>query len=167
MLNDDAALAERAKCLGERLLAAGYRLATAESCTGGWIAKVITDLPGSSRWFERGWVVYSNAAKASELAVPEVLLADHGAVSAEVVKALAAGAQQRSGAECSLAVSGVAGPDGGTAEKPVGLVWLAWGLPGGRIEAQRWHFKGDREAVRRQAVAVALEGLLERLDEGP
>ncbi|ABI56833.1 CinA family protein [Alkalilimnicola ehrlichii MLHE-1] len=163
MLNDDAALAERAGRLAELLTRRQWRLAVAESCTGGWIGKVITDLAGSSDWFERGWIVYSNAAKVADLGVPEALLARHGAVSAPVVEALAAGARERSGANAALSVSGVAGPTGGTAEKPVGLVWFGWALPSGRVCCERRLFAGDREAVRREAVALALDGLRERL----
>ncbi len=152
-----------AVAVGDALLRCGARVATAESCTGGWIAKVLTDIAGSSAWFERGWVTYSNTAKQQDLGVTEALLASHGAVSEAAVLAMAQGALERSGAEFAVAVSGVAGPAGGTAAKPVGTVWTAWAW---RIEASVEsravcrHFPGDREAVRRQTVVFALEGLL-------
>lgn len=151
-----------AVAVGEALLARGARLATAESCTGGWIAKVLTDVAGSSAWFERGWVTYSNAAKQEELAVsPELLLAS-GAVSEPVVLAMAMGALERAGADFAVAVSGVAGPGGGTVEKPVGTVWTAWAWRSDGVAMARAacrHFPGDREAVRRQTVVFALDGL--------
>lgn len=149
--------------VGEALLQRGVRVATAESCTGGWIAKVLTDIAGSSAWFERGWVTYSNAAKQQDLGVSAALLASQGAVSEAVVLAMARGALERSGAEFAVAVSGVAGPAGGTPAKPVGTVWTAWAW---RTEAAvgsraaHSQFSGDREAVRRQTVVFALEGLL-------
>jgi len=152
-----------AVAVGEALLRRGARVATAESCTGGWIAKVCTDIAGSSAWFERGWVTYSNTAKQQELGVSAALLASHGAVSEAVVLAMALGALERSGAEFAVAVSGVAGPAGGTAAKPVGTVWTAWAWRNeGAVEsrAERSQLPGDREAVRRQTVIFALEGLL-------
>jgi nicotinamide-nucleotide amidase len=152
-----------AVAVGEALLQRGARLATAESCTGGWIAKVLTDIAGSSAWFDRGWVTYSNAAKQQDLGVTEALLASHGAVSEAVVLAMARGALERSGAEFALAVSGVAGPAGGTAAKPVGTVCTAWAWrteAGVGARAERSQFPGDREAIRRQTVVFALEGLL-------
>lgn len=149
--------------LAEALLARGWMLATAESCTGGWIAKRITDRPGSSRWFERGLVTYGNSAKTDLLGVPAALLAVDGAVSEATVRAMVAGLLARSPVQAALAVSGVAGPEGGTAEKPVGLVWIAWGLRGAEPVARAFRFAGDRDAVRRQAVEAALGGLLERL----
>lgn len=158
--NDIAALVAE---LAARLSARGERLATAESCTGGWIAKCCTDLAGSSDWFERGFVTYSNAAKSEMLGVPGDLIEVHGAVSEAVVESMAAGALAHSRADWSLAVSGVAGPDGGTADKPVGTVWFAWAAAGGEPEAECRHLPGDREAVRRASVGVALTGLLTRL----
>ena len=146
-----------------RLGASGDRLVTAESCTGGWVAKACTDLPGSSGWFLGGVVAYSNALKAALLGVPEDTLDRHGAVSEPVVRAMAAGALARLGGTVAVAVSGIAGPDGSTPDKPVGTVWFAWArLSGGRVEisAERARFDGDREAVRRQAVLRALDGVI-------
>ena len=146
-----------------RLGASGDRLVTAESCTGGWVAKACTDLPGSSGWFLGGVVAYSNALKAALLGVPENTLDRHGAVSEPVVRAMAAGALARLGGTVAVAVSGIAGPDGSTPDKPLGTVWFAWArLSGGRVEisAERARFDGDREAVRRQAVLRALDGVI-------
>jgi nicotinamide-nucleotide amidase len=154
----DAVLEKLARSVGEALLARGWRAATAESCTGGWIAKALTDIPGSSLWFTTGYVTYANEAKVRELSVPQELLAAHGSVSEPVVAAMAATAKDRASADVTVAVSGIAGPDGGSVEKPVGTVWFAWAFPEGlKSEARR--FTGDREAVRRFAVAYALEGL--------
>jgi len=154
---DLAALAER---LGSALRARSWTLAAAESCTGGWIAKVVTDIPGSSAWFVAGYVVYSNDAKVRMLGVPAATIAEHGAVSEPVVVALAEHARRDSGADLSVAVSGIAGPGGGTPAKPVGTVWFAWSGPDG-TRTERRRFDGDRESVRRQSVAVALQGLAE------
>jgi nicotinamide-nucleotide amidase len=151
--------------LGGALAARGWHVATAESCTGGWIAKAITDVAGSSNWFGTGWVTYSNAAKTRLLGVPADVIDAQGAVSEAVVRAMAETARRNAGAELAVAVSGVAGPGGGTAAKPVGLVWFAWAAPGG-VRAESRNFAGDREAVRRQAVAHALRGLLELAGEG-
>ncbi|MFP4607675.1 MAG: CinA family protein [Thiohalospira sp.] len=159
---DDAALAGLAKRLGERLAAAGWRVTAAESCTGGWIAKAVTDIPGSSGWFDTALVTYANAAKERLLGVPPADLETFGAVSEPVVRAMAAGVRDWAGADLACATSGIAGPGGGTPEKPVGRVWLAWAGPAG-VAAACYDFAGDREAVRRQTVAVALEGLLERV----
>jgi len=149
--------------IGDQLRASDLRLVTAESCTGGWIAKVITDIPGSSEWFDRGLVAYSNVAKMDLLDVRETTLAEWGAVSAETVAEMAAGALQRSGAEVAVAVSGIAGPAGGTPDKPVGTVYLAWMLEGGLLHTECRHFAGDRAAVRQQTVVAALEGILDVL----
>jgi nicotinamide-nucleotide amidase len=137
-------------------------MATAESCTGGLIAAACTELSGSSEWFERGFVTYSNAAKTALLGVPEALIAEHGAVSEPVARAMAAGALLNSRAQFSVAVTGVAGPTGGSADKPVGTVWLAWATPTG-VTAERYRFPGDRAAVRHATVVKALVGLLEHL----
>jgi nicotinamide-nucleotide amidase len=146
--------------LGRALHVRGWRLFAAESCTGGWIAKVLTDVAGSSQWFDGGVVSYSNAAKTALLGVSTDVLAAHGAVSEETVCAMAEGARARFGTELAVAVSGIAGPGGGTADKPVGLVHFAWAAPGGTTAARRI-FAGNRDAVRRQAVALALERLVE------
>jgi nicotinamide-nucleotide amidase len=168
MLPTDRDLEALALRVGRALLVRSWRAATAESCTGGWIAKALTDVPGSSQWFDGGVVSYSNAAKQRLLGVSSELLAAHGAVSEPVVRAMAEGARTRSGVEVAVAVSGVAGPDGGTPEKPVGTVWLAWALPSGTI-AERQEIGGGREAVRRASVAYALERLLALVwsDEAP
>lgn len=141
-------------------------MSAAESCTGGLIAAACTDLAGSSDWFERGFVSYSNAAKTDLLGVPAELIEAHGAVSEPVALAMARGALQRSAAQLAVAVTGVAGPGGGSVAKPVGLVWLAWAWRGddGQLQAQalEQHFAGDRAAVRRATVVVALQGLLAR-----
>ena len=147
-------LAEQA---GRALLAARLRVSTAESCTGGGVASALTDVPGASDWFERGYVTYSNEAKVQDLGVDAQLLAAHGAVSAVVVEQMAAGALNASGADLALAVSGVAGPDGGTRDKPVGLVYFAVLRRGGRPEVSRGQFPGDRAAVRSAAVDKALQ----------
>jgi nicotinamide-nucleotide amidase len=161
---DDAALTALAGQVGAALRRAGYRLATAESCTGGWIAKSLTDLPGSSAWFEAGVVAYANAAKSGLLGVPADVLAAEGAVSRGVAEAMATGARRACSADMTVAVTGIAGPGGGTPDKPVGTVWFAWSGPGG-LRAQCLQFDGDRDAVRRQAVAVALEGVLTQLSD--
>jgi nicotinamide-nucleotide amidase len=162
----DADLQALTETVAKELTAAGARLATAESCTGGWIAKACTDLPGSSRWFLGGAVAYADAAKAALLGVPEPLLKVRGAVSEPVVRAMAQGALERFQADYSIAVSGVAGPDGGTPDKPVGTVWFAWGRRGQggetHISTRCEQLPGDRESVRRWTVHRALRGLLER-----
>ena len=160
---DDDALTALARDLASVLRARALRLVTAESCTGGWVAKVCTDLPGSSRWFEHGLVTYSNTAKTALLGVPNATLEAAGAVSGETAQAMARGAQGDVTERVAVAITGVAGPDGGTAAKPVGLVWFAWALPDGRVETQAEQFSGDRAAVRRQSVALALSGLTDRL----
>jgi nicotinamide-nucleotide amidase len=153
---------ELARKVGEALKAKGLRLATAESCTGGWVAMALTAIPGSSDWFERGYVTYSNAAKQEDLGVAEATLGQHGAVSEEVAREMAAGAATRARAQVALAITGVAGPTGGSAEKPVGLVCFAW-AHGSKMASETRRFDGDRESVRRQSVIHALEGVLEAL----
>ncbi len=148
--------------LAAQLLQRQWMLATAESCTGGLIAGACTDLSGSSNWFERGFVTYSNAAKSEQLGVPATLIDTHGAVSEDVARAMAAGAMQHSRAQVAVAVTGVAGPTGGTAEKPVGLVWFGFALPG-QVLTEKMHFAGDRAAVRAATVRHALTRLLELL----
>ncbi len=147
-----------AEAVVHHLTSRQQRLALAESCTGGWVAKVITDIPGSSAIFDRGFVTYSNAAKSELLGVDPALIAHHGAVSEAVVAAMVRGTLQRSAAQQAAAVSGVAGPGGGTPEKPVGTVWIGWG-DRHTLRTQCYHFSGGREAVRQQAVVALLRGL--------
>ena len=161
--HDDEALGLLAASLAAELKVRGRMLATAESCTGGWIAKVCTDLAGSSAWFERGMVSYSNEAKQDLLGVKASEIYRFGAVSEEVVAAMARGAVERSRADCAVAVSGIAGPDGGSPDKPVGTVCFGWAMPNDVIETETRLFSGDREEVRRATVVAALEGLLLRL----
>lgn len=151
------------EALAGALRARGWRLATAESCTGGLIAAACTSLAGSSDWFERGFVTYSNEAKTELLGVPEALLAEHGAVSETVARAMAEGARQRSSAQRAVAVTGIAGPGGATPGKPVGTVWLAVARSEGVTTAQRLLLAGDRAAVRHQTVTHALRALLASL----
>jgi len=151
-----AALAERA---GAALQACGWTAATAESCTGGLVAGAITDVAGSSNWFDRGFVTYSNAAKQAMLDVPASLIDEHGAVSEPVARAMAEGAIAHSDADVAVAITGIAGPGGGTPRKPVGLVCFAFALRSGTVESSSRRFDGDRAAVREAAVAFALEGL--------
>lgn len=148
--------------LAEILQKKGWMMATAESCTGGLIAGACTDLSGSSAWFERGFVTYSNAAKSELLGVDAALIEAHGAVSEAVARAMAAGALAHSKAQVSVAVTGVAGPTGGSADKPVGTVWFGWATPAG-VFAEHRRFDGNRAAVRQATVAHALAGLLARL----
>ena len=157
---NDAALQAQAQALGEQLLARRLSLVTAESCSGGWIAKLMTDIAGSSAWFDCGMVVYSYEAKQTLLGVCAQTLEEHGAVSRETVLEMVSGALARSGAGIAVAVTGIAGPGGGSEGKPVGTVWIGWKQRGGYARAQVFHFAGDREAVRRQTVAAAIDGLL-------
>jgi nicotinamide-nucleotide amidase len=136
----------------------GWHMATAESCTGGLIAAACTGLAGSSDWFDRGWVTYSNAAKSQLLGVPADLIERHGAVSEPVARAMALGARERAGVQVAVAVTGIAGPDGGSADKPVGTVWFGW-CAGDRVWTAQQCFSGDRAAVRAQTVAYALARL--------
>jgi nicotinamide-nucleotide amidase len=149
--------------VGRHLLATRRRVVTAESCTGGWISKALTDIPGSSQWFELAFVTYSNAAKTRQLGVRTATLVRDGAVSEAVAREMARGALRKSGAEVAVAVTGIAGPDGGTLSKPVGTVWLCWGERRGRkveLRTRKIRFTGDRKAVRAGSVALALRGLL-------
>ncbi|MEA3278538.1 MAG: nicotinamide-nucleotide amidase [Pseudomonadota bacterium] len=152
-----------ARELGRHIRAQNLQLAIAESCTGGWVAKVVTDIPGSSDWFDRGFVTYSDDAKREMLDVSPDSIAVHGAVSAEVVCAMAQGALAHSKAGVAVAVSGIAGPGGGSEEKPVGTVFFAWVRKGREPLTQRVQFAGNREEVRHQSVRLALERLLELL----
>lgn len=148
--------------LGVRLKKRKLMLATAESCTGGWVAQAVTSISGSSNWFERGFVTYSNAAKKELLGVRSATLARHGAVSEAIAREMAAGALRRSRAQIAVAVTGIAGPGGGTRKKPVGLVCFAWATKKGGAQSATRRFAGGRDTVRRRSVAFALQGLLER-----
>jgi len=163
----DPKLVALAAELGQRLKACGWTCTTAESCTGGLVAGAITAISGSSEWFERGYVTYSNEAKHLELAVPSDVLESHGAVSEATARALAVGAMNRSGAEIAVAVTGVAGPTGGSVAKPVGMVCFAWARRDGLVEAQTQRFAGDRAAVREASVEAALAGLVSRIPAPP
>lgn len=156
---DDATIRRLSEDLGARLRAAHERLVTAESCTGGWIAKAVTDIAGSSDWFDCGMAAYSYEAKQALLGVRPQTLEQHGAVSRETVVEMVSGALVNSGASVAVAVTGIAGPGGGSADKPVGTVWIGWKRRGGYARAEVFHFAGDRDAVRRQTVATALQGL--------
>ena len=166
MVQTDDQLSGLARELGERLRTRGWRVASAESCTGGWLAKSFTDVPGSSSWFGWGFVTYANEAKTAMVGVSPELIAEHGAVSEAVVCAMAEGARRASGADVAVAVSGIAGPHGERPGKPIGTIWIAWTSDAG-THAEHNVFAGDREAVRRQSVAQALRGLLAELDRFP
>ncbi len=153
-------LFELAGLLGQLLKAKGKTVATAESCTGGWIAQTITDVPGSSVWFDRGFVTYSNAAKVDMLAVNPQTLGQYGAVSAETATEMAKGTLAHSHADIAVAVTGIAGPEGGTAEKPVGTVFIAWADKNGQAKWVKRQFTGDRRQIREQTVRCAIEGML-------
>ena len=154
-----------ARRVGERLRAGAEVLVTAESCTGGWVAQAVTSVAGSSAWFDRGFVTYSNAAKQEMLGVRPQTLRAHGAVSEETAREMARGALERSAGTLAVAITGIAGPGGGSAGKPVGSVCFAWAR-GGAVHSETHHFRGDRESVRRQSVALALEGVLKALAGG-
>ena len=160
----DAALYDLAERLGAELKQRGLMIATAESCTGGWIAEAITAVPGSSDWFERGYVTYTYISKREMLGVRSDTLGTHGAVSEETVREMALGAVERSHAQVSVAVSGTAGPSGGSPGKPVGTVCFAWAIEDA-VKSDTRHFDGDREAVRRQSVVHALKGVLQLLSQ--
>ena len=161
----DDELTDLAAQLSRALQAREWKLTTAESCTGGWVAKLLTDIAGSSAWFERGFVTYSNAAKQELLDVRAVTLKDFGAVSEQTAREMVTGALAHSPAEVALAITGIAGPGGGTPDKPVGLVWFAWARRSGALRVAQQQFSGDRETVRRQAVATALQGALRVLSD--
>jgi nicotinamide-nucleotide amidase len=165
MPDTDRDLARLAARVGRHLLDTRRGVATAESCTGGWIAKSLTDIAGSSQWFVEGFVTYSNESKVLRLGVPRSVLRGEGAVSAAAVRAMAIGALKRTGAQLAVAVTGIAGPGGAVPGKPVGTVWLGWAERHGRairVAVQLKHFRGGRDAVRRKTVRAALEGLLDR-----
>lgn len=151
--------------LGGLLKAHGLMLVTAESCTGGGVAQLVTEVGGSSAWFERGFITYSNLSKQEMLGVLDVTLDRYGAVSEAVVREMVEGALHHSHAQLALAVSGIAGPDGGTQDKPVGTVWFAWGMRHGAIHAQRHQLAGNRAEVRAQAVRIALQGTIDLLNQ--
>lgn len=151
--------------LGGLLKSHGMMLATAESCTGGGAAQAVTEVAGSSGWFDRGFITYSNLSKQQMLDVSESSLRQHGAVSEVVVREMVAGALRHSSAQVALAVSGIAGPDGGTPDKPVGTVWFAWGLRDGIVNARVYHLDGNRSEVRSRAVRIALQGVVDLLGQ--
>ncbi|EPG3958058.1 nicotinamide-nucleotide amidase [Klebsiella oxytoca] len=161
----DSELMQLSEQVGQALKARGATVTTAESCTGGWVAKTLTDIAGSSAWFERGFVTYSNEAKSQMIGVSEATLLDHGAVSEPVVVEMAIGALRAARADYAISVSGIAGPDGGSAEKPVGTVWFGVASASGQGVTQRECFAGDREAVRRQATAYALNLLWQQFQQ--
>lgn len=156
-----AELEQLASALGEALLARGWRVATAESCTGGWVGQVLTSIPGSSAWYDRGFITYANAAKMEMLDVPAATLETRGAVSEDTASAMAHGALAHSHAQVSLAVTGIAGPGGGSPQKPVGIICYAWALSDGTEVTSTCRLSGDRDEIRARAVAAALRGLLE------
>ena len=147
--------------LGDKLLARGWMVATAESCTGGWVGQLLTSLAGSSAWYERGFIAYANAAKSEMLGVTADILEIHGAVSEETACAMATGALTHSHAQASLAITGIAGPGGGTPQKPVGMVCYGWAFTDGTVISSNCRLSGDREEVRSRAVAAALRGLID------
>jgi nicotinamide-nucleotide amidase len=162
----DQALFDLASRAGLALKARGWMLVTAESCTGGWVSECVTMVPGSSEWFERGFVTYTNVAKREMLGVRSQTLDTYGAVSEQTVREMVVGALASSHGQVAVAVSGVAGPAGGTPQKPVGMVCLAWATRASEATVTTRQFGGDREAVRRQSVIVALEGVLEAVRRG-
>ncbi|MEK6594069.1 MAG: nicotinamide-nucleotide amidohydrolase family protein [Pseudomonadota bacterium] len=161
----DAGLYALAEHVGQALKTRGFMLATAESCTGGWIAEAVTMVPGSSAWFERGFVTYTYISKREMLGVKAATLEQHGAVSEHTVAEMAQGALAGSHAQIAVAVSGTAGPGGGTPGKPVGTVCIAWNAKGGAARSETQHFAGDREMVRKQSVLRALQGILDLLQD--
>jgi nicotinamide-nucleotide amidase len=162
-MSSDLELAALATDLGQALKRRRLKLAVAESCTGGWLGKCITDVAGSSAWFDRGFVTYSNRAKQDLLGVQAPTLLQYGAVSEQTAREMAEGVLLRSTADLGVAITGIAGPDGGSGDKPVGTVWFAYARRGAAVETHTQRFPGDRDAVRRAAVAEALRGLAQRL----
>lgn len=159
----DEELLDMAHLLGQKLHEKGWMLTTAESCTGGWLAQLITAIPGSSAWFDRGFITYSNQSKQDMLGVSAESLETHGAVSEETVQEMAAGALKNSRAHISASISGIAGPGGGTRQKPVGMVCNGWATADGMTLSTTCRLSGDREEIRSRAVAAALRGLIELL----
>ena len=156
----DDSLDELAARVGDALKARGWMLASAESCTGGWVGEAVTAISGSSQWYERGFITYTNLAKQEMLGVSQATLEAHGAVSEETVQEMALGALRHSHADVAVAISGIAGPAGGTPDKPVGTVCFAWTTQNGALYSEKYLFPGDRRDVRHQAVTMALEGVL-------
>lgn len=165
-MSHDPLMLEMAERLGHALLQHRLRLATAESCTGGGLAYAITAVPGSSQWFERGFITYSNDAKEEMLSVPDDVLAKHGAVSEQTAASMAIGALVHTPADVAVSITGIAGPDGGTKEKPVGTVCFGWSRRGGNTRTAKVLFEGDRVRVREQSILTALQGLLDMLGGG-
>jgi len=159
----DAELYELSGRVGDALKARKLMMAAAESCTGGWIGQAVTMVPGSSKWFDRGFVTYTNLAKKQMLGVTQRSLGNYGAVSEDVAAEMARGAIRHSAADVSVAITGIAGPTGGSRSKPVGLVWFAWAVRGGAVQTRCFRFKGNRTEIRLQSVAVALQGLIDLL----
>lgn len=151
--------------IGQSLVQRDWMLVTAESCTGGWVGQAVTAVSGSSAWYERGYITYSNTAKCEMLGVQQATLDHYGAVSPQTAQEMATGALNRSHAQISVSITGIAGPDGGTAAKPVGMVCFAWATQDGLVQQETHYFSGDRESIRRQAVATALEGVLIMLND--
>lgn len=164
---DDKELLLLSQQLGDLLQAVGLLMVTAESCTGGWIGQMITAVPGSSAWYDRGFITYSNLAKQQMLGVQPVTLARHGAVSEQIAREMALGAIKMSQAQVAVAVTGIAGPEGGSQEKPVGTVCFAWVIKNQLTRSQTCLFMGDREAIRRQSVATGLVKSIELLKSIP
>lgn len=165
-MSESVELFELARNIGTGLLARGEQIALAESCTGGLVAKLLTDVAGSSAWFERGLVTYTNVAKHELLGVPMSVFETAGAVSEVCVRAMAEGVIAHSHAHWAVAITGIAGPAGGSPDKPVGTVWIAWTRRSGATDSLRFHFDGDRESVRTQSAEAAMTGLLDRIADG-
>jgi len=163
----DSQLEQLVRQIAELLVRHGLYLTTAESCTGGGVAQALTSMPGSSNWFERGFVTYSNRSKEEMLGVPDELLQQYGAVSEQTVRVMAEGALRHSHSQISLAVTGIAGPGGAVLEKPVGTIWLAWAALGRETCCQLEHFPGNREQICTQAIMASLQGVLDVLDGWP
>ncbi len=162
---NDQMLQHLARQVGIALTRHGLMLVSAESCTGGWLGQTITSVAGSSAWYERGFITYATISKHEMLGVSAVTLQQHGAVSEQTAREMAEGSIARSHAQVAIAITGIAGPEGGTVEKPVGMVCFAWALKDGLARNETQHFSGDREAVRRQSVAVALQGVIDLLHD--
>ena len=160
---NDESLQQLAAQVGAVLVQRGLMLASAESCTGGWLGQTMTSVAGSSTWYERGFITYTNISKSEMLGVSDATLAQYGAVSEQTAKEMALGTLARSHAQIAVSITGIAGPGGGTAEKPVGMVCFAWAMKDGLARSETRHFTGDREAIRRQSVVVALQGVSDLL----